>query len=329
MPNELPERSDGKQAGAPAEPVKRYQIGPAPRPKPVSAQPYRPSKPPPENPRKVRSGVKLRSRDGTPAQGWAAQRWIRLVESLADGETIKHGLEYATIGQTKNLEVEEGVVHAEVQGRAARPYQVNIEFKRFTPEQWEQIIAAMVDQAKYAAMLLAGELPTNIEDLLDPLGIQLFPSSADEIHPSCTCVSKSAWCRHAGCAAYILGDRLDADPFVVFELRGMPKDELLERLRQMRATRSAGDGPVPVYLPLAPAGVPTESKPLEDLIDDFWTVGPGAEQTHMPLHQAEVRQPLLRRLGPSPFKNSRFPLVGLLATCYDVISTKTLGDSQR
>ena len=291
------------------------------------AQPYRPQKPLPENPRRVRSGVKLTG--GEPAQGWAAQRWIRKVESLADGETIKHGLEYATIGQTKKIEVEDGVVRASVQGRMTRPYQVNIEFKRFTPEQWERVIDAMVDQAKYAAMLLAGELPQNVEDLLDPLGITLFPSDEDEIHPTCTCVSKSKWCRHAGCAAYLLGDKLEADPFVVFELRGMPKQELLERLRQTRATRSAGHGPVPVYLPLAPAGVPTESAPLDERLDDFWEIGAGVEHAQMPLRRAEVRQPLLRRLGPSPFKGSRFPLVGLLATCYDVISTRAVDDEDR
>ena len=34
--------------------------------------------------------------------------------------------------------------------------------------------------------------------------------------------------------------------------------------------------------------------------------------------------PLLRRLGPSPFESSRFPFVGLLATCYDVISKAAL-----
>ena len=29
---------------------------------------------------------------------------------------------------------------------------------------------------------------------------------------------------------------------------------------------------------------------------------------------------LLRRIGPSPFTGAKFPLAGLLATCYDAIS---------
>ncbi|MBY0260823.1 MAG: hypothetical protein K2Q20_00665, partial [Phycisphaerales bacterium] len=58
----------------------------------------------------------------------------------------------------------------------------------------------------------------------------------------------------------------------------------------------------------------------------FWTA-PDPEALaglDMPIALPEVSHPLLRRVGPSPFVGAKFPLVGLLATCYDVISQSVI-----
>ena len=49
------------------------------------------------------------------------------------------------------------------------------------------LVAKVTGQAKYAAALLAGELPTNIEDLFAPAGLALFPASASDLSCSCEC----------------------------------------------------------------------------------------------------------------------------------------------
>ena len=112
------------------------------------------------------------------------------------------------------------------------------------------------------------------------------------------------------------------DPFLIFTLRGLPREELLERLRQRRAVVGAGDGTVPVYSPVVPGVSDVEARPLEECIEHFWEMGPEIERVDMPVARTEVSHPLLRRLGPSPFGagQGKFPLVGLLATCYEVIS---------
>jgi hypothetical protein len=59
---------------------------------------------------------------------------------------------------------------------------------------------------------------------------------------------------------------------------------------------------------------------LEEVLDRFWDAGPGLHEIDLPLDPPPVSHPLLRRLGPSPFPNAQFPLVGLLASCYETIS---------
>jgi len=282
---------------------------------------FRPRAEPSEKPRRVRGGVKLSSRGR--AEGWGGARWLGLVEGWSGEDERAEGLEYAQRGQTKKLEVSAGLVRASVQGRMPRAWQVNIEFRRFDESQWSAAVSAMADQAIHAARLLAGEVPTGIEAVFEPLGLGLWPSGKDEVHVTCTC-GHGGWCKHACCVAELLAQRLDDEPFLVFELRGMEAGELVERLREARASAGAGEGPQPVYAPVSPVSADEEPEPFEAVLDRFWEFGPGIDEVDLPVESPKVRQPLLRRLGPSPFAASRFPLAGLLATCYDLIGDEAV-----
>lgn len=285
--------------------------------------------------------MKLASQTGEYPESWPAQRWLRLVESLAPGDAMVNGLDYAKQGQTRQISLEPGAVRATVQGSVIAPYKPSISLPSLTHEQSEQVIAAMTDQAVYAAKLLAGELPANIEDLFVPLGLRLFPESADLV-PKCTCPAfrpvvpgqppgmrpapaplpgaKAVWCKHICCLAYLVAERFTTDPFLIFTLRGLPREELLERLRQRRIVSGSGQERVAVYAPMVSGLSDAPAPPLEETVERFWEVGPELERLDLPIERPEVSHPLLRRLGPSPFTGGRFPLVGLLATCYELIS---------
>lgn len=261
---------------------------------------------------------------GDPSTSWAAQRWVRLVEQAGEGQHLTEGIEYAKNGQTKRLSVEVGRVEASVQGRAYRPYTTTLSLSAFTHEEWDRIVEAMSDQAIHAAKLLSGELPPNIEDLFAPLGLRLFPGEPGDVKVTCTCddfKGGRSWCKHAVCVAMLFAERLSEDPFHMFTLRGMVAAELLERLRQRRSVARAGNSAVPVYAPRLPGE--GETPPLEQCMDKFWDAGAGLYALDFVRQPSPVKHPLLRRLGSSPFMGmpgASFPLVGLLATCYEVIS---------
>lgn len=69
------------------------------------------------------------------------------------------------------------------------------------------------------------------------------------------------------------------------------------------------------------------SPPLEEVVEQFWTIGP--EFTPADTQIAEPDRPLalLEKLGPSPFPRGSFPLVGFLATTYDKVSRFALQKS--
>lgn len=287
-----------------------------------------PRTPPPRlRPKRVRGGVKLAGEVAGQRAGvlaWTAQRWIRLMEQVAAGPALVEGLDYARQGQSRKFGVESGKIVANVQGRADRAYNTTLAIQAFDTLQWERVLQAMSDQAIYAAKLLSGELPSNIEDLFGPVGLKLFPAEPADVTAACNCAEGAAqaglWCKHACCTAYLFADKLAADPFLMFTLRGLPGSEVIERLRHARAVGGVGREGSAVYQPLVP-GVSDEPSPALDLaIDHFWEAGPELRELDLTIEPPAVSHPLLRRLGASPFEGAKFPLVGLLATCYEVIS---------
>lgn len=292
---------------------------------PPPGQPFRRETKVPINPRRVRGGVRLKTKEGEPWESWIAERLFRVVELNASGEALREGLEYARGGQTRRIEIEDGFAKASVQGRATRPYRVSVGLRRFTDEDRERVIGAMSDQAIYAAKLLAGELPTNIEDVLAPLDLRLFPVDAGEFEITCTCKeANKPWCKHAVCAASLMCERLGENPMLMFSIRGLDGAELIERLRERRVLAGRGSRPGDLYTPRAPGASDEASPALEECLEHFWEAGPELGSIHLPIEKPDVGYVLLRRLGPSPFPEARFPLVGLLATCYEIIGQSAL-----
>ncbi|CAN5725193.1 hypothetical protein BH11PLA1_BH11PLA1_21840 [soil metagenome] len=144
------------------------------------------------------------------------------------------------------------------------------------------------------------------------------------------------FCKHVCCVMALIAEKLGQDPFLVFGLRGLWKEDLLERLRQTRtlaqsrasAAGAPGDRPIATFSPRIAGVTDASAIPLEDTLENFWSMQGSLRELDLVLAPPAVGHPLLRRLGASPFAGARFPLVGLLATCYDTISADALkGDA--
>ncbi len=284
-----------------------------------------------EAPRRVRHGLRLKSREGPRAENWLAVRWLKLIDEVFDDEQREEGLAYAKSGQTVSLEILGGGhagIEARVQGRAPKPYDTAVHLRALTDAQWSELIGLMAGEAVYAAKLLSGEIPPALDDLFSSLDLQLLRPQPDAIRVECTCdiASSGRPCKHGAAAALLMADRLSDDPAQIFDLHGMPNQRVLERLRQARAIQTQRSTPSSATPALPGDAIPeaqVEPPPLEASLDDFWRCGPQiAELEHAPPPQ-HVAHALLRRLGPSPMKG-KFPLVGLLASIYDEVSAAAI-----
>lgn len=275
------------------------------------------------HPRKVRGGLRIAWAGVREPANPMALRLLELARAAAAPEDFAEGLDYARRGQTLNAEVKGTLVGGVIQGRADRPYSTTLRFKSIPDEAWRQAAEAMAGQAIYAARLIAGEIPDQLDSLFVASGASLAPRAQD-VEASCTCGHSSGWCKHACTLAAILADRVEQRPFLIFELRGHVGETLLESIRERSGQSSVTAVARPVYEAHVPMAPSARGKPLAECVDRFWDAGPDLDQIPTPIAPPQVTHPLLRRLGPSPFKEWRFPLLGLLATCYDVIGASHL-----
>lgn len=255
---------------------------------------------------------------------WAGLRWLRVVERVAPHQAYAEGLDLARRGAVRTLEFSAGRVDARIRAPGMSERLVGVAVSRFTPEQWDSAVDAMSEQAAYAAKLLAGEMPANIEDVFLPLGLRLFPAEGEDFSPQSPGGGASGDWDVLTCAAGIMAaDRLHRDPFQIFVLRGLDPLDLLDRLKQRRsdlaaASRRGTNAPPPL---IGTASLDAASPPsLETCIHQFWHVGAEIDGLDTTPRASRVKHAILRRLGPSPWGKGGFPLIGLLASCYESIA---------
>jgi uncharacterized Zn finger protein len=274
---------------------------------------YEPSRPLP-----TEGGIEARSRRGAIGETWWSRRFIELLESFGAGSRLTRGRNYARAGQVTELEVEHGVVLAKVQGSRYSPYRVRIRFKALSENQWRRAEKAMAAQALPLAKLLAGEMPHDVEELFTSCKLTLFPRSTSELKATCTCPDAANPCKHIAAAYYILAERFDEDPFLIFTWRGRDQDELVESLRKRRAP--AGQGAGRSTRSEQAARAPEPGMPLSAALDSFWESGPELQALHVSPLAGEAPDALLRQLGPAPVEVEGRNLVELLAPAYATLA---------
>jgi uncharacterized Zn finger protein len=192
-----------------------------------------PKKPPPER------GVRMKKAGTT----WWGQRWIEALENVLRGDSARlaRGRTYARAGRTHDLVVKGGKVMAKVTGSRATPYKITIELTELSAPAWKKAIDGLAKKAQFSAELLAGQMPQAIDEVFVEAGVSLFPKQRADLKTSCSCPDWGDPCKHVAATHYVLGEALDRDPFLLFELRGRTKDQVLDALRAARG--GAGEAP--------------------------------------------------------------------------------------
>jgi uncharacterized Zn finger protein len=194
-----------------------------------------------------------------------SQQWLDLLDSYRFKKRLERARNYARQGNVLSIEFQGAKVLARVQGSEVEPYKVSLYLEPFSDEQWGYVIETMSQKAIFAAKLLAGEMPQNIAEVFTANGLSLFPFTLGDVRSKCSCPDKANPCKHIGAVYYQLGDRFSEDPFVLFQLRGRTKEQILSDLRQLRS------GKIEAVTPETPdvqQSIPDNKYSVK--IDSFW-----------------------------------------------------------
>ena len=156
------------------------------------------------------------------------KEWI--ISNLEIGRPFRmqRGIEYAKDEERiENLSISAGQIFATVQGTAPTPYRVKINFELIPDDGWEKIVKNLSARLPYLIELLEGSLPQNIINIFENNGYSLFPDVSKGLDSTCSCPDKAVPCKHIAAVILYLTRVLDYNPFLLLELRGKSKEEIL------------------------------------------------------------------------------------------------------
>ncbi len=158
---------------------------------------------------------------------WWGEAWLEALEyrALADPNRLPRGRTYARQDRVRNVEVEPGLMRADVHG--GEVYSATLAVGLLDDERWGELLDEVVSRAKLSAALLAGEVPRELNEVLLP--------GPGDLTPDCNCPDGADPCKHAAALCYVAADVFDADPFALMLLRGRGREQVLSELRARRS----------------------------------------------------------------------------------------------
>jgi uncharacterized Zn finger protein len=275
-------------------------------------------------PLEVEGGLTARSTRGAIGEKWWSKRFIAVLESLGAGGRLTRGRAYARKGQVLSLDVTPGVVNGTVQGSRPQPYEVWITMRVLPPKVWTRVEEVVAGQALFAASLLGGDLPPELEQVVADAGGSLFPASFADVTMRCTCPDWGVPCKHLAAAFYLLAEMFDDDPFRILAWRGRSRAQLLAGLGDgAPAAVADGDPPPPLSAIAELAELPTTT--AADQLDRFW-VAPVPLPPRPPTLEAPVDL-LLRQLPAPPATLGGATLSTVLEGAYRRLGSRPAAES--
>lgn len=171
---------------------------------------------------------------------WWGDRFIQALEAFTDDNRLKRGRSYARGGKVKSFEIEKNKITAKVRGSVNAyfgvykepTYNIDIEITPIAKTRWSEVIQRLSSKASIISRLLLNEVPENIEDTFDDLGLHLLPHSSKDFKTNCSCPDYANPCKHIAGVYYLVASQLDNNPWLLFELRGLSKAELQGKLAE-------------------------------------------------------------------------------------------------
>ncbi len=269
---------------------------------------------------------------------WWGQRFIEALEQFTDPARLGRGRSYASGGRILDYTLANGTVTAKVRG-SINPYfgvykepiyRTSITIKAISPADWTKAIRHIASRADLVTKLLMNEMPDTIEDAFSGLGLHLLPHSERDFETDCSCPDWVNPCKHIAGVYYLLASALDRDPFLMFELRGLSRDNLhaelaLSPLGQILAAALKSEE-VPTIQPVTSYYTRPARKPdaVIESHKDFWTGAKRLPAVPSAPSQASVTALLIKKQGDyPPFWHKDVSFISTMEELYDRVRTKS------
>ena len=184
----------------------------------------------------------------------------------------------------------------------------------------------MSSKASFVSKLLMNEVPDNIEEAFTDQ--HLLPQSQKEFHTSCSCPDWSNPCKHIAGVYYLVASRLDEDPFLLFELRGISRRKLQDELARSplgKILSSALDNEEVLREPADSYYTKPEKVPVTSSVNikEFWQGKKRSLHKVEPASSASIPAIVIKKAGDfPPFWKKNTSFIEVMEDLYQRVRTK-------
>jgi uncharacterized Zn finger protein len=267
---------------------------------------------------------------------WWGKRFIEALEEFSDSARLGRGRSYASNGKILEYKIDKNKITAKVKG-SINPYfgvykepryNTTIEITPIDKTSWAKAIKYISSKASFVSKLLMNEVPENIESAFADLGLHLLPHNQKDFKTSCSCPDWSNPCKHIAGVYYLVASQLDHNPFILFELRGLSKEELQAELIKSPLGQALSSELAAKEIPLVSATsyyTKIEKVTVTDKINprEFWLGTKRLPSTVEAAEQASIPAILVKKQGDFPaFWHKDTSFISVMEELYQRVRTK-------
>jgi uncharacterized Zn finger protein len=233
------------------------------------------------------------------SKNWWGTAWHEKMEKLAESSRFLQGVGCVNGNRVPRCFLEGRTVVATVLDAGDARCIVRITFDAFTREQWDQLFANVRDLRALAKALSARDLPLEIQTAFSKAKLRFMPERFADLHLECGCADWLKPCRHLVAAWLKFGRDFERDPLLLFQLRGLERNELFDFLRG-GTTAPAPVEPEPEDT-FEEETAPIRLQPLPSDPEEYWATPPLPAQSPEAGERRMLDEDIFEKLGPAPF----------------------------
>ena len=169
---------------------------------------------------------------------WWGKRFLAALEACMDAGRLQRGKSYNSPYRILRFEIKNGVVQAKVRGnvnpyfgvKKEPRYDLAFRLRLINKTTWKKIIKEIANNPTWLMKLFMRQMPDDIEEAFLPFKKHLLPSSSRDIVSECSCPDWANPCKHIAGVYFKVAELLDQNPFILFELRGLKINEIIDEL---------------------------------------------------------------------------------------------------
>lgn len=219
--------------------------------------------------------------------------------------------------------IQSGRVSAKVHDEQSRPGRIEILFPQISDEKWDELFSDFAQESYFLAKFLIGKVPHKTESVFTSHGLELVPSSLEQIRIRYNGSDIKAFDAATTAVVIKLVEKIESEPFSLIVLRGRGRDETISELQRLRTLlREKKNFKSEIrYQDVAYEPAP----PLTNTIDRFWTHGKDLEELEYNLRADELPASILKWLDAMPLSGLEEHVDYLLEEAYEKVARLAQG----